>query len=310
MFKKILKWGGAIVASLFVVLVLIAVFVPSSPEPIVTNNNVDTVQATTTDVAPAVETAQVETKNIADNTAPPVAVTKPKTVAPTSSTAVPQYGVQTKTSGCTADQPLPDPACSPGAVLTTDTSVICVSGYTQTVRNVSDSVRQQVFAEYGISYSLHSNYEVDHIISLELGGSNDISNLYPESYTIQYGAHVKDGFENHLHSLVCSGQMSIAVAQQQISTNWLKYYLAWKGGTTETTPPPTTTTTSAPPPTTTTTSPSDTAYYTSSYGSSKYYYPASCSAWKSLSPSYLLSFPSLQELLAKYPNRTLSPQCS
>jgi hypothetical protein len=78
----------------------------------------------------------------------------------------PDYGVRTKTSGCVPNQALPDPACSSGAVLTTDTSVIYVSGYTQTVRDVPLSEKQQVFAEYGIDWSLHSGYEVDHIISL------------------------------------------------------------------------------------------------------------------------------------------------
>ncbi len=221
----------------------------------------------------------------------------------------PQYGVRTKTSGCVGNQTLPDPACSPGAVLTTDTSVICISGYTQTVRDVPDSERQQVFAEYGIDYSLHSGYEVDHIISLELGGSNDISNLYPESYSIQYGARVKDKLENYLHAQVCSGKLSITVAQAEISTNWLKYYLAWQSGTAATPP-----VTSAPAPssqttTTASTDSSSAAYYTSSYGTAKYYYPATCSAWKSLSAKYLVSFDSLQALLAKYPNETLSPQC-
>jgi len=50
-------------------------------------------------------------------------------------------------------------------------------------------------------------------------------------------------------------------------------------------------------------------YYTSSYSTSKYYYPADCSGWKSLSPSYLKSFDTLQALLAIYPSKTLSPQC-
>jgi hypothetical protein len=90
------------------------------------------------------------------------------------------FGVRSKTLNCVANQPLPDPACSPGAVLTTDSGVICV--YTQTVRGVPISEKQQVFAEYGLDWSEHGDYEVDHIISLELGGSNDISNLYPESY--------------------------------------------------------------------------------------------------------------------------------
>ncbi len=226
-------------------------------------------------------------------------------------TAQPTYGVRTKTSGCIANQTLPDPDCSPGAVLTTDTSVICVSGYTQTVRNVPDSEKQQVFAEYGIPWSEHSGYEVDHIISLELGGSNDISNLFPESYSIQYNAHVKDSFENYLHSQICSNKLPVAVAQAEISTDWLKYYLAWKNGTevSQPTPQATAPTQSASAIQPIAATSSTAAYYTSSYGSSKYYYPASCSVWKSLSPKYLVSFPSLQVLLEKYPNQTLSPQC-
>jgi len=65
-------------------------------------------------------------------------------------------------------------------------------------------------------------------------------------------------------------------------------------------------TTQTPPPATTT---SSGKYYTSSYYSSKYYYPESCDGWKSLSPSYLKSFNTLQELLSTYPSRTLSPSC-
>lgn len=232
-------------------------------------------------------------------------------IAPAVSTAsvTHSYGTRTKTSGCVANQALPDPDCSPGAILTTDTSVICVSGYTKTVRNVPDSEKQAVFVEYGIPWSEHSNYEVDHIISLELGGSNDISNLYPESYLIQYNAHVKDTFENYLHKQICSGSLPVATAQAEIVTDWLKYYLAWQGGTTTAAPAPAPTPvpqTAAP---THVAPPQDAAFYTSSYYSSKYYYPATCSAWKGLSPKYLVSFPSLGELLSKYPDRALSPQC-
>lgn len=134
------------------------------------------------------------------------------------------YGVQTKTSNCTNNQVLPDFACSPGAVLTTDSKIICVSGYTKTVRNVTEATKKKVFAEYGIPYSQRSNYEVDHIISLELGGSNDISNLYPESYLIKNGAKTKDIFENYLHKQICNGKMEVAEAQRQISSDWFYYY--------------------------------------------------------------------------------------
>jgi hypothetical protein len=191
-------------------------------------------------------------------------------------------------------------------VLTTDTSVLCVSGYSQTVRDVPTSEKQQVFAEYDIDWSLHSGYEVDHVVSLELGGSNDISNLFPESYSIQYGARTKDKFENYLHDQVCAHKISLAVAQQEIATDWLKYYLAWRSAAAPESAP-----TSAETRTLAAVSASSSAatYYTSSYSTARYYYPALCGAWKGLSPSYLVGFTSLEVLLSKYPNRSLSPQC-
>jgi hypothetical protein len=55
-----------------------------------------------------------------------------------------------KPRGCAANQPIPDRACSPGAVLTTNTDLICASGYASTVRDVPVSEKEQVFAGYGI----------------------------------------------------------------------------------------------------------------------------------------------------------------
>ena len=285
----------------FFLVVILAVSANSS-------NSLSTTATTSPSSATASTSVDIQVGNSAS-----ISIRKPESIvsSPVVQNTAPtqtHFGIRTKTSGCVANQTLPDPDCSPGAVLTTDTSVICVSGYTQTVRNVPDSEKQQVFAEYGIPWSEHSGYEVDHIISLELGGSNDISNLFPESYSIQYNAHVKDSFENYLHSQICSNKIPVAVAQTEIATDWLKYYLTWKNGTDV--PPPAPQVAPTPTPATTQTSnTSGTAYYTSSYGTSKYYYPASCSAWKSLSPKYLVSFPSLQALLEKYPDQTLSPQC-
>jgi hypothetical protein len=162
------------------------------------------------------------------------------------------------------------------------------------------------FAEYGIDWSLRSGYEVDHIISLALGGSNEMSNLYPESCSIQYGARVKDKFDNYLHREVCAGRVPITVAQQGIATDWLRYYFAWQGDTSSL---PLTSSTMQNNSSSTAATSSAEIYYTSSYGSAKIFYPASCGVWKGLSTSYLMSFSSLKALLAKYPNRTLSPQC-
>ncbi len=144
--------------------------------------------------------------------------------ASTSSLAA--YGVQTKMSGCVANQALPDPSCTPGAVLTTNTIVICKVGYTKTVRDVSTATKKKVFQEYGIPWVQRSNYEVDHLISLELGGSNDISNLFPESHLIKNNSYTKDAFENYLHKQICTGKLSITDAQYQIATDWATYNTA------------------------------------------------------------------------------------
>jgi len=178
--------------------------------------------------------------------------------------------------------------------------------YSKTVRDVPTSEKQQVFAEYGIDWSLHSGYEVDHVVSLELGGSNDISNLFPESYSIQYGARIKDKLEDDLHEQVCTHRLPLAVAQDEIATDWLKYYLAAQDYTNIVSPLPSAESGTVP---VISASSSAEIYYTSSYSTAKYYYPSSCNAWKSLSPSYLVAFSSLEALFARYPDRSLSPQC-
>ncbi len=134
-------------------------------------------------------------------------------------------GVQTKNSDCVASGPLPDPACTPGAIFPEATKEqICVSGYSQTVRNVSTQLKKQVYEEYGIASHQPGEFEVDHYISLELGGSNDISNLWPEPASPKPGFHEKDEVENYLHDQVCAGKMSLQDAQSIISTNWLSVY--------------------------------------------------------------------------------------
>jgi hypothetical protein len=124
---------------------------------------------------------------------------------------------------------LPDPIKTPGDTLDVTASDICVLGYSSKVRNVPQSEKDQVYQEYGITSRAPGSYEVDHLISLELGGSNSISNLWPESYTGDWNAHIKDKLENKLHDLVCNGTLDLKSAQQQIATNWIAAYQQYLG---------------------------------------------------------------------------------
>ncbi len=139
----------------------------------------------------------------------------------------PGLGQRTKTSGCQVQGPLPDSACTPGAIFAGATKEqICTSGYAKSVRDVPDEEKAQVYAEYGISSHRPGEYEVDHLVSLELGGSNDIANLWPEAASPRPGYHEKDRYENYLHDQVCSGESSLAEAQHRIATDWLRAWTA------------------------------------------------------------------------------------
>ena len=126
----------------------------------------------------------------------------------------------------------PNPAFTPGVVDAAKTKdIICVSGYTSQpgVRNVTKSTKDKVFAEYQIDPK-SDQFEIDHLISLELGGSNDIRNLWPQSYnTKPLNAHVKDVLENKLHALICSGKAGLAAVQHDISTDWVAAYVKYVG---------------------------------------------------------------------------------
>jgi hypothetical protein len=97
---------------------------------------------------------------------------------------------------------------------------VCVPGYSASVRDVPQATRLAVFAAYGVPYANHAAYELDHLISLELGGDNAAANLWPEPLASAGGAHVKDGLENRLHSLVCAGRISLGEAQRAIAGDW------------------------------------------------------------------------------------------
>ena len=76
---------------------------------------------------------------------------------------------------------LPDPSATPGEVLTTDSSIVCVSGYAKKARKqVKTSTLKEAVAGYGVKWQPKLE-EADHLISIELGGAPaSILNLWPQ----------------------------------------------------------------------------------------------------------------------------------
>jgi hypothetical protein len=119
---------------------------------------------------------------------------------------------------------LPDPKCTPGAVDPAVTqgnlrSTICHPGYTKTVRpsaSQTDRFKFEVaYPAYGERHSKKT--ELDHLVSLELGGANDAANLWPESPPTP---NPKDKVENALHAAICDGKITLKAAQNAIASNW------------------------------------------------------------------------------------------
>ena len=134
-----------------------------------------------------------------------------------------------------AAQQLPNATFTPGAV---DTRLVAdVTGAAHLVggveanlcaksfrtgpwRKVSQSEKLKACRAYGITTGCPGpSYELDHLVSLELGGSDDIKNLWPQPIV---EARVKDHqVEDVLPRLVCSGKLTLADAQQCVAVNWV-----------------------------------------------------------------------------------------
>ena len=165
-------------------------------------------------------------------------------VAPADTTASPIAAIATQSSAtnsppsrCTARDGLPDASCTPGVADPRVTQVniattICKPGYSTSVRpptSVTSPIKAERMAAYGYN-DAPANYELDHLISLELGGHpSDVKNLWPEPYSGDFNARQKDQLENKLHDLVCAGRLTLAQAQQAEATDWRAAWTKYVG---------------------------------------------------------------------------------
>jgi hypothetical protein len=113
---------------------------------------------------------------------------------------------------------------TPGAVRSVLKSDVCAANTAQAFV-VPVALQRRVFEEYGIRNARPEAYEVDYLITPELGGASDIRNLWPEPYSSTvWNARVKDTLEQRLHQMVCDGQLDLATAQHDIATDWIAAY--------------------------------------------------------------------------------------
>jgi len=95
----------------------------------------------------------------------------------------------------------------------------------ETVDQPRQDVARLVVRAYAVEDLSPDEYELDALITPELGGTVDAENLWPQRYAGGvWTAYVKDEIEDHLRDLVCAGRLELTVAQQDMARNWIAAY--------------------------------------------------------------------------------------
>jgi cytochrome c-type biogenesis protein CcmH/NrfF len=119
-------------------------------------------------------------------------------------------------------------ALDPSVTSQTIQKTICISHYTDTVRpptSYTNPIKRRLMKDVGIGWSHASEYELDHIIPLGVGGAPRAEeNLQLLPLEGPDGSKRKNRIEKKLQCLVCSGQLPLAVAQAEVADNWQAAY--------------------------------------------------------------------------------------
>lgn len=127
---------------------------------------------------------------------------------------------------------LPNNLLTPGVARNISLNQICNTKWGKDARTVTSRMKATVYKSYNMvnrkgDCALSSRgCEVDHLISRELGGADNVKNLWPQPYGGIWNAAVKDKLENKLHSLICAPNPTITLkdAQSCLVNDWIVCY--------------------------------------------------------------------------------------
>lgn len=126
---------------------------------------------------------------------------------------------------------LPDRGCTPGSVdgevlvpvLGTPGNVkgtICTPGWTNAARALPQEL-VPVLSAAEAAYGVRGQATLNWLVPLELGGSNDVSNLFPLPVSPNDPVQLeKARVDDTLNRAVCAGTIGLAAAQQAEAMNW------------------------------------------------------------------------------------------
>ena len=138
--------------------------------------------------------------------------------------------------------PVPDPKCTPGAINPALTLEVLRNPdfHTGCVRDCTTNTKQKntIYGKYGITHptnnvNANQTCELDHLVSLELGGADSLDNIWPQCGPagVMLGGRffkIKDMVENYLAAEVKAGDIPLDTAQTGIASDWTQFVPAAK----------------------------------------------------------------------------------
>jgi hypothetical protein len=118
---------------------------------------------------------------------------------------------------------LPNSYHTPGSTTNANSKQICAADYEGSVKPVASWQRTTALERYGIRPESFTG-ELDHLVPVALGGSNDPDNLWPMHGKDELTPEAKARLAMRLKQMVCDGKMSLKDAQSAFKKDWTKAY--------------------------------------------------------------------------------------
>jgi len=162
----------------------------------------------------------------------------PAGVHPTASTPLKEKAAE---EGCSPKTsrgfPIPDSACTPGAINPTVTLKVLQGGKFKTGcerdKATTRTKKNTTYVQYSLDRPKNNTgkkqtCELDHLVSLELGGADTLDNIWPQCGPDDVGLaqrffKIKDSVENYLAVQVRVGAIALSDAQHGIAEDWTQY---------------------------------------------------------------------------------------
>jgi Putative zinc-finger len=123
-----------------------------------------------------------------------------------------------------AEGPKPKARLTPGETRPITITEACRDPQAEVItEDIPEDIRRKVFSAYGIRANW-DDFEVDYLITPDLGGVQSVRNIWPQPYATKWNARTKNKLEQRLHDLVCEGKIDLATAQHDIAADWIGAY--------------------------------------------------------------------------------------